>query len=71
MKRWIPLTISQKIVFFRIFSSKVKNIFVSAFTFVLDSFGLFYGDFYMDFYSVDSEEAMKHKGFIASIFKYR
>jgi hypothetical protein len=26
---------------------------------VLDSFGLFYGDFCMDLYSVDSDEAMK------------
>jgi hypothetical protein len=26
---------------------------------VLDSFGLFYGDFCMDLYGVDSDEAMK------------
>ncbi len=42
---------------------------------MLDSFGLFYGDFCMDLYSVDSDEAMKLltllsivKRFIASIF---
>ncbi len=39
--------------------AKLKNIVVFAFTFVLDSFGLFYGDFCMDLYSVDSDEAMK------------
>ncbi len=49
----------QKNSFFCIFCSKVKNIVVFAFTFVLDSFGLFYGDFCLDLYSVDSDEAMK------------
>jgi hypothetical protein len=37
----------------------LKNIVVFAFTFVLDSFGLFYGDFCIDLYSVDSDESMK------------
>jgi hypothetical protein len=36
-----------------------KNIVYFAFTFVLDSFGLFYDDFCMDLFSVDSDEAMK------------
>jgi hypothetical protein len=52
---------------------------------VLESFALFYGDFFMDLYSVDSNEVMKQghealhassiqflssvKCFIASIFK--
>jgi hypothetical protein len=40
---------------------------------VLDSFGLFYGDFCMDLYSVDSDEAMQWcvKHFIALIVKKR
>ncbi len=50
----------QKNFVFSVFSvAKSKNIVVFAFTFVLDSFGLFYGDFCMDLYSVDSDEAMK------------
>jgi hypothetical protein len=50
----------QKKFVFSIFSvAKSKNIVVFAFTFVLDSFGLFYGDFCMDLYSVDSNEVMK------------
>ncbi len=32
---------------------------VFAFTYVLDSFALFLGDFCMDIYSVDSDEAKK------------
>ncbi len=67
----------QKEFFFSVFSvAKSKNIVVFAFTFVLDSFGLFYGDFCMDLYSVDSDEARRGsvKRFIASslqFFKYR
>jgi hypothetical protein len=34
---------------------------IIAYTFVLDSFGLFYGDFCMDLYSVDSNEARRHR----------
>jgi hypothetical protein len=50
----------QKELVFSVFSiAKSKNIVVFAFTFVLDSFGLFYGNFCMDLYSVDSNEAMK------------
>ncbi len=50
----------KKNFFFFIFSvAKSKNIIVFAFRFVLDSFGLIYGDFCMDLYSVDSYEAMK------------
>jgi hypothetical protein len=39
--------------------AKSKNIVVFAFTFVLDSFGLFYGDFCMDLKSIDSDEARR------------
>ncbi len=50
---------SQKEFVFSVFSVvKSKNIVIFAFTFLLDSFGLFYGDFCMDWYSVDSDEAM-------------
>jgi hypothetical protein len=37
--------------------AKSKNIVIFAFTFMLDSFGLFYGNLCMDLYSVDSDEA--------------
>ncbi len=50
----------QKIFFISTVSiAKLKNIVVFAFTYVLESFALFYGNFCMDFYSVDSDEAMK------------
>jgi hypothetical protein len=50
----------QKEFVFSVFSvAKSKNIVVFAFTFVLDSFRLFYGGFCMDLYCVDSDEAMK------------
>ncbi len=50
----------QKEFFFSLFSvAKTKKIIVFAFTFVLAIFGLFYGDFCMDLYSVDSDEVMK------------
>jgi hypothetical protein len=39
--------------------AKPKNIVVVAFTYVLESFALFYGNFCMDLYIVDSDEAMK------------
>ncbi len=39
--------------------AKPKNIVVFAFTYVLENSVLFYCDFCMDFYSVDSDEAMK------------
>jgi hypothetical protein len=49
----------QKKFVFSVFSvAKLKNIVFFAFTFVLDSFGLFYGDFCMDLYGVDSDEAL-------------
>jgi hypothetical protein len=41
------------------FCSKAKNIGVFAFTYVLESFALFYGYFSMDLYSVDIDEVMK------------
>jgi hypothetical protein len=40
--------------------AKPKNIVVFAFTYVLESFALFYGYFCMDLYSFDSDEATKH-----------
>jgi hypothetical protein len=50
----------QKKLVFSVFSvAKLKNIVFFAFTFVLDSFGLFYGDFCMDLYGVDSDEARR------------
>jgi hypothetical protein len=45
--------------YFRTFRSKAKNIIIFAFTYVLKSFALFYGDFCIDLYSVDSDEAIK------------
>ncbi len=39
--------------------AKPKNIVVIAFTYVLESFALFYGSFCMDLYSVESDEVMK------------
>ncbi len=50
----------QKIFVISIVSvAKLKNIFIFAFTYVLDCFVLFYGDFCMDLNIVDSDEAMK------------
>ncbi len=39
--------------------AKPKNIVVFAFTYVLENFALFYGDFCMNLYSVDSDEARR------------
>jgi hypothetical protein len=73
MKRWIPVSISKKNCYFRSFVAKPKNNAVFAFTYVLESFALFYGNFCIDLYSVDSDEARRWsvKRFIASIFKQR
>jgi hypothetical protein len=50
----------QKKFVFSVFSvAKSKNIVIFDFTFVLDSFGLFCGNFCMDLYSVDSDEARR------------
>jgi hypothetical protein len=57
MKQKIPLAISKKN--FVISVAKPKNTVVIAFTFMLESFALFYGNFCMDLYSVDSDEAIK------------
>jgi hypothetical protein len=46
-------------LFFVVFVAKPKNIVVFAFTYGLESFSLFFGDFCMEIYSVDSDEAMK------------
>ncbi len=47
-----------------VFVEKPKNIVVFSLTYELESFALFYGDFCMDLYSVDSDkndEAMKQR----------
>jgi hypothetical protein len=55
-----PIDNFQKKFVFSVFSVAMsKNIVVFAFTFVLDIFGLFFDDFCMDLYSVDSDEALK------------
>ncbi len=59
MKQWIPLAISKKFVISVISVAKPKNIVVFAFTYVMESFALFYGDFCMDLHSVASDEVMK------------
>jgi hypothetical protein len=59
MKSWISLAISQNFVISVISVAKPKDIVVFAFTYVLESFDLFYGNFCMDLYSVTSDEAMK------------
>ncbi len=41
--------------------AKPKNFIFLAFTHVLDSFALSYGNFCMDFYSVNSGEAMQRR----------
>jgi hypothetical protein len=46
-------------LFFVVSVAKLKNIVVFAFTYVWESFALFLGNFCMDEYSVDSDEAMK------------
>ncbi len=46
-------------LFFVVSLAKPKNIVVFAFTYVLESLALFFGDFCMDIYSVDSDEVMK------------
>jgi hypothetical protein len=53
------LAISKKIVISVISVAKPKNIVVFAFTNMMESFALFYGDFCMDLHSVASDEAMK------------
>jgi hypothetical protein len=49
----------QNSLFFEASLAKPKNIIVFAFTDVLESFALFFGNFCMDIYNVDSDEAMK------------
>jgi hypothetical protein len=46
-------------VYFSYFQSKAKNFVVFAYTNVSRSQALFNGDFCMNLYSVDSDEAMK------------
>ncbi len=69
MKQWIPEAIPKNFLFFLVSVAKPKNIVVFAFTYVWESFALFFGNFCMDIYSVDSDEAMKRgnecKRFIA------
>jgi hypothetical protein len=49
-----------------------KNVIVFAFTYVIESFVLLYGDFCMNPYSVDSDEAMKRgdEAFNASLLQF-
>jgi hypothetical protein len=49
----------KKIVISVISVAKPKNIIVFAFTYVFESFALFYSYFCMDLYNVASDEAMK------------
>jgi hypothetical protein len=49
----------KKIVISVISVAKPKNIIIIAFTYVLESFALFYGNFCIDLYSVDSNEVMQ------------
>jgi hypothetical protein len=62
----------KKLVFSVISVAKPKNIVVIAVTYVLESFALFYGNFCMDLYSVDSDEAMKrgNEAFSASSLQF-
>jgi hypothetical protein len=48
----------QKIVVSVVSVVKPKNTVVFAFTYVLESFALFYGNFCMDLHSVDSDEVL-------------
>jgi hypothetical protein len=52
--------------------AKPKNIVVFAFTYVWESFALFFGNFCLDIYSVDSDEAMKQgdKALNASLLQF-
>jgi hypothetical protein len=60
MKRWFSLAMSTKIRLFSVISvAKPKNFVVFASTYVSRSPELFYGDFFMKLYFVDSDEAMK------------
>jgi hypothetical protein len=66
------LLISKKFVISVISVAKLKNIVVFAFKYVLESFALFYGNFCMDLYSVDSKEARKRgdEALNASLLKF-
>jgi hypothetical protein len=59
MKPWILWQFPKKFVISVISVAKPKSIVVFAFTYVLESFALFYGDFCMDLYSFASDETMK------------
>jgi hypothetical protein len=48
-----------KIEYFRYFCSKAEKLCRLSFTYVLRSLALFNGDFCINLYSVDSDEAMK------------
>ncbi len=48
----------KNLLFFVVSVAKPKNIVVFAFTSVLGSFALFFGDFCMAIYVVDSDEAL-------------
>jgi hypothetical protein len=48
----------QKSLFSLVSVAKPRNIIVFAYTYMLESFSLHYGDFCMDFFSVNSDEAL-------------
>ncbi len=49
----------KNLLFFVVSVAKAKNIVVLCLYIVWESFALFFGNFCMDIYSVDSDEAMK------------
>jgi hypothetical protein len=49
----------KNLLFFIVSVAKLKNIIVFALTYFWENFALFFGNFCMDIYSVDSNEAMK------------
>ncbi len=49
MKRWIHWAVSKKICYFRSFRKKADYL-VFAFTYVLETFALLFGNFYMELY---------------------
>jgi hypothetical protein len=46
-------------LFFVVFIAKPKNMVVFTFTYGLESFALFFGDFCMEIYSVDSDDVRR------------
>jgi hypothetical protein len=59
MKIYFTLVISKKFLKFHISIAKLEKIVVFVFTYVSESLALFYRDFSMNLFSVDSNDAMK------------